>query len=159
MIDWRGNAYEVGSTVLYPRMSGRSCEMTEATVSDIKSVIVDVDKMEDWDTYDKRIGVPHNISRYGSAEYSAWAEVAKALRASNPRLVWTEQREDITVYLLPINSSRFRTGKINRDKENERAWERFDNGEVFGTDREQFAKWHREQKPVRITIVQNITAL
>jgi hypothetical protein len=33
--DWRGNAYTIGDTVLYPRMSGRSCEMAEATVADI----------------------------------------------------------------------------------------------------------------------------
>ena len=33
--DWRGNTYTVGSTVLYPRMSGRSVEMCEATVERI----------------------------------------------------------------------------------------------------------------------------
>lgn len=34
--DWRGNTYDVGSTVLYPRMSGRSCEMQEGIVLEIK---------------------------------------------------------------------------------------------------------------------------
>ena len=33
--DWRGHSYEVGDLVLYPRMSGRSVEMMEATVVDI----------------------------------------------------------------------------------------------------------------------------
>lgn len=34
--DFRGNTYGVGDTVLYPRMSGRSCELQEGTVVEIK---------------------------------------------------------------------------------------------------------------------------
>lgn len=33
--DWRGNLIVEGATVLYPRMSGRSVEMREATVLEI----------------------------------------------------------------------------------------------------------------------------
>jgi hypothetical protein len=39
LTDWRGNEYGVGDTILYARMSGRSCEISEATVVDI------------WETY------------------------------------------------------------------------------------------------------------
>lgn len=35
LTDWRGNQFTVGSLVLYPRMSGRSAEIQEATVTDI----------------------------------------------------------------------------------------------------------------------------
>ena len=35
-IDWRGVAVGVGDTVLYPRVSGRSCEMQEGTVLSIR---------------------------------------------------------------------------------------------------------------------------
>lgn len=35
VVDWRGNEIRVGSTVLYPRMSGRSCEIQEGTVEAI----------------------------------------------------------------------------------------------------------------------------
>ncbi|MEU7096037.1 hypothetical protein [Kitasatospora aureofaciens] len=39
LTDWRGNEYGVGDIILYPRISGRSCEISEATVVDI------------WETY------------------------------------------------------------------------------------------------------------
>lgn len=35
VVDWRGNEIRVGSTVVYPRMSGRSCEIQEGTVEAI----------------------------------------------------------------------------------------------------------------------------
>jgi hypothetical protein len=34
--DFRGKEYNVGDIILYPRMSGRSCEMQEAEVVQIK---------------------------------------------------------------------------------------------------------------------------
>ncbi|MFI6813242.1 hypothetical protein ACIBG7_12560 [Nonomuraea sp. NPDC050328] len=39
--DWRGNTYTIGTTVLYPRMSSRSCEITEGVVIDIWDAIYD----------------------------------------------------------------------------------------------------------------------
>lgn len=36
VIDWRGNPVKVGSRVLYPRMSGRSCEMQEGIIEEVK---------------------------------------------------------------------------------------------------------------------------
>lgn len=33
--DWRGHDYTVGDTILYARMSGRSCEMAEGIVEDL----------------------------------------------------------------------------------------------------------------------------
>lgn len=44
MKDWRGNEYYIGSTVIYPRASGRSVEITEAVVEDIYMVYYHKDK-------------------------------------------------------------------------------------------------------------------
>ncbi|MFI6485211.1 hypothetical protein ACIBH1_45385 [Nonomuraea sp. NPDC050663] len=41
LTDWRGNPYTVGTTVLYPRMSGRSCEICEGVVVDIWEAVYD----------------------------------------------------------------------------------------------------------------------
>lgn len=50
LTDWRGNEYGIGDTVLYPRTSGRSVEMSEATVADIYHVYYgDNYKWERWD--------------------------------------------------------------------------------------------------------------
>lgn len=38
LIDWRGNNYEVGDTILYPATFGSTAEMAEATVLDIISI-------------------------------------------------------------------------------------------------------------------------
>jgi hypothetical protein len=36
--DWRGNEIRVGTLVLYPRMSGRSCEIQEGYVEQLSPV-------------------------------------------------------------------------------------------------------------------------
>lgn len=38
-LDFRGNYIHKGDTILYPRMSGRSVEMTEATVLEVKAYL------------------------------------------------------------------------------------------------------------------------
>ncbi|TDB90942.1 hypothetical protein E1264_03815 [Actinomadura sp. KC216] len=48
LTDWRGNEYGVGDLVLYPRMSGRSCEVREARVLDIWQVHYDDYKWKRW---------------------------------------------------------------------------------------------------------------
>ncbi|MGZ0151890.1 hypothetical protein ACXJJ3_32870 [Kribbella sp. WER1] len=48
--DWRGNTYTEGSTVLYPRQSGRCVEMREATVLQI------TDKEEGYYVFDRDAG-------------------------------------------------------------------------------------------------------
>jgi hypothetical protein len=54
--DWRGNAYTIGDRILYPRMSGRSCEMQEGRVTKINRD--DKGKVSS-------VGVqPHRSSRY-----------------------------------------------------------------------------------------------
>lgn len=179
MIDWRGNHYDVGSTVLYPRASGRSVEMTEAEVVDIKVKLVDVVWNENQYDWDKRIGLPkfegiqfkpetknpgYGYRSYArnerTPEYEEWQSKCSAMRQENPRLTETTVREDFTVMLLPINSSRFHTGKIEKEASRERALERFDKGETtYASSRAEVEKWYKDQKPVRITIIENITAI
>ncbi|MGI5281692.1 hypothetical protein ACQEVF_59125 [Nonomuraea polychroma] len=43
LTDWRGNPYTVGTTIYYPRMSGRSCEIQEGVVIDIWDAVWDRD--------------------------------------------------------------------------------------------------------------------
>lgn len=37
--DWRGHDYTVGDTILYARMSGRSCEMAEGVIVDLMVMV------------------------------------------------------------------------------------------------------------------------
>lgn len=46
LTDWRGNEYGIGDLVLYPRMSGRSCEMQEGTVTSVHLVYRDPERWE-----------------------------------------------------------------------------------------------------------------
>jgi hypothetical protein len=39
MTDWRGNEYDTGSLIVYPAMSGRSCEIVEAVVVEVYGVV------------------------------------------------------------------------------------------------------------------------
>jgi hypothetical protein len=48
LTDWRGNEYGVGDTVLYPRVSGRSAEISEGTVTDIYQVYYGDFKWRRW---------------------------------------------------------------------------------------------------------------
>ncbi|MFI6497146.1 hypothetical protein [Nonomuraea typhae] len=43
LTDWRGNPFTIGTTIFYPRMSGRSCEIQEGVVIDIWDAVYDRD--------------------------------------------------------------------------------------------------------------------
>ena len=49
MKDWRGNEYDVGSTVVYPRQSGRSVTMVEGVVRKIEPA-TEPDYTKDYDS-------------------------------------------------------------------------------------------------------------
>ncbi|MBG0818349.1 hypothetical protein [Planomonospora sp. ID82291] len=51
MTDFRGNPYTVGTTIVYARMSGRSCELQEAVTCDIWRTYRDRDTWT-WKRYD-----------------------------------------------------------------------------------------------------------
>lgn len=52
LTDWRGNPYAIGTLILYPRMSGRSCEVQEGTVLDIYEAVYDRRNHRGWTRYD-----------------------------------------------------------------------------------------------------------
>ncbi|GAA4946259.1 hypothetical protein HD597_006786 [Nonomuraea thailandensis] len=51
LTDWRGNPYTVGTTVFYPRMSDRSCEIQEGVVIDIWDAVYEYGKWR-WVRFD-----------------------------------------------------------------------------------------------------------
>ncbi|MFI9553691.1 hypothetical protein [Nonomuraea endophytica] len=51
LTDWRGNTYTVGTTIFYPRMSGRSCEIQEGQVIEIWEAVFDNRKYR-WVRFD-----------------------------------------------------------------------------------------------------------
>ena len=46
--DWRGNLYTIGTTIFYPRMSGRSCEIQGGVVLDIWEAVYDIVNFNGW---------------------------------------------------------------------------------------------------------------
>jgi len=58
--DWRGNDFTVGDTILYARMSGRSCEMAEGVVVDLFVVYRDPDKYK-WTRLPEGDPVPEHL--------------------------------------------------------------------------------------------------
>lgn len=55
MTDWRGRSYQTGDGIVYPRMSGRSCEMSDGMVTDIWETRRDREK---WEWVRKDPGAP-----------------------------------------------------------------------------------------------------
>lgn len=81
--DFRGNEYGIGDTVLYPRMSGQSCEIQEGTVLDFKP-------FEDT----RRVPNPH-FDQYQPADWQ-----------HNPSTI-TEKFTNHKVKIQPTRSTRF----------------------------------------------------
>lgn len=99
IVDFRGNIYRVGDTVVYPRMSGRSCELQEAIVVEIK---------------------PFNDTRY--VENPAFDPNAPSdnYRKVNQRHI-PETFINYKVKVLPTRNSRgfYRTGTNSYDQDKE----------------------------------------
>jgi len=79
LIDWRGNVYTVGDTILYPRASGRSLEMQEGRVVAIKPynfkryVYSDSDEVEEM-RYKVQVD-PIRSSRFSTGGYRSVEKV------------------------------------------------------------------------------------
>lgn len=73
VIDWRGNPIRVGTCVLYPRMSGRSVEMQEGFVEEIKPV---VRERYNYETKEREPVTEYSfkITRDRSSRFDKWAE-------------------------------------------------------------------------------------
>lgn len=95
--DFRGNEYKVGDIILYPRMSGRSCEMQEAIVLEIKEF---EDTRWIWNPYYDKNVPPHPVT--------------------NPRTL-DEKFTNFKVRVQPTRSSRdfYRTGTGAGDNKND----------------------------------------
>lgn len=65
--DWRGNDYTEGDTILYARMSGRSCEMAEGVVVELREFYYSDDYK--WEKLEPGEPVPvHNVWRWRHRE-------------------------------------------------------------------------------------------
>lgn len=101
-VDFRGNEIRVGDTVLYPRMSGRSCEMTEAQVVDI--IINEDGRRVDNPEHDEWVQRRKEQAKQAGQRY--WFEVEAP--ASDPRPEGMITVPAWKFRLLPLRSTRFR---------------------------------------------------
>lgn len=92
-LDWRGNLIKEGATVLYPRQSGHSVEMAEATVLEVWR------NERDRVTYDWDVAVPE--MRYGkAAQYVFKLEPngrgSRGFGSGRQKPVWIQTGENVT---------------------------------------------------------------
>lgn len=139
MRDWRGQTYAVGSLVLYPRTSGHSLEMCEGRVIEIIEKVEEEPRYENWLDFSER---------------KKRAEADGFDPSSLRRLSWTEDVVHHTVIIMPERTSRFNygVGIENHEKARQSALER-------GKTQAEVDKMYPPQKPVRIQITMNITAI
>ena len=89
MIDWRGNFYEVGSTVLYPRASGRSVEITEGTVLEIVEVPDSWVFIPETTTWGRGVGYKVKVQPHGRGS-------RRFYRGDDLKPVWILKSENVT---------------------------------------------------------------
>lgn len=114
-VDFRGNEIRVGDTVLYPRMSGRSCEMTEAEVVDIiaheKGRRVENPAWEEWRER-RKAATPDGERWYNQPDpeddprpeayiaVPAWKFKLRRLRSTRFKMYpWSDPERPVTVQL------------------------------------------------------------
>lgn len=102
-VDWRGIVFNVGELVLYPRMSGRSCEIQEGTVLAIKERHYFRQKFVGWSgeqfksdrlyedvpAFDRKVNIKPTHSSRNFGHYS-WQTEAES------RPVWIQIGENVT---------------------------------------------------------------
>lgn len=105
-VDFRGNEIRVGDTVLYPRMSGRSVEMTEARVERIdvnpKGRRIQNPAHEEW-LQAWRDATPEGIRHWDTPRPAGEPEMMISIPA------WKFS-------LLPLRSTRFTRWWASRDR-------------------------------------------
>lgn len=77
MKDWLGQEYDVGDTVIYAAMSGRSVTMVLATVvkfNDSRSVTVQPERSSRWKQHHGRTRYIDNRTGRGIDPYAGWDE-------------------------------------------------------------------------------------
>lgn len=150
--DWRGNDFTVGDTILYARMSGRSCEMAEGIVEDLFVVYNDPDKYK-WVRLPENGPVPtHEVWRWRNPEtgelkwgYGGWGDREGYERVQVTEPVETERRAKI----MPT----CRTSRFNSYEERHR---KFIYDEKAGTGEFVDAG---PRKAISLSVTESITAI
>lgn len=145
--DWRGHDYTVGDTILYARMSGRSCEMAEGVVVDLMVMIYPEGKYK-WTRLPDDSPVPEKL---------VWQYVNPENPddrcTSYPREGW--ERKQV---MVPIENERraliqptLRTSRFNSYEARRTKWvydEENHTGEFVDAG---------PAKPIRLTVTESIT--
>jgi hypothetical protein len=129
--DWRGNDFTVGDTVLYARLSGRSCEMAEGVVTDLMVMYRDPDKYE-WARLPEGEAVPEKLE---------WRWVnpdnPDDLRFRCPQESWRDSKKQVSV---PVENER--RAKIMPAMRTSR-----------------FNSYDKDVQPVTLRVTESITAI
>lgn len=146
--DWRGNTYAVGSLVLYPRLSGRSCHMCEGTVTEM------------WETYR---GDSYKWVRLVPSELPPFVKRYAWFRVGSDAQIEPGRVQDI-----PRDAREYREYETDEREKTERRIKimptgrssRFEAYHNQKWDREQQALVDTEQKPVTLSAnVESVTAV
>lgn len=131
LTDWRGNDYTIGDTVLYPRTSGRSVEMSEGVVLEI---------VRGWG------GMYNSFTRLAEDEDPPEIRQRDGWDHEARETIWTTVTAPVVyrVKLKPSGRTSRNFGYYSDWERNEETGRREHTGDV---------------KPVTIQNVQNITAL
>jgi len=178
LIDWRGNPYTVGSKVIYAAMSGRSVELQEAEVLEIKTVYRN-NYTGKWVTYKEGDPIPREMEY--DYDNKSWAPTGDEITKFETRVklqptrkgsrnfsmredteTWYENKHtgerkdwkwiDETYYLPAAIKAHQETGSRYHNRYREIAAEIDKDG------------WERKEKyvlpkPVNLTVIDNITVI
>jgi hypothetical protein len=139
--DWRGNAYMVGSLVLYPRLDGRSCEIAEGRVLDLYEVYRDEDYK--WHKLAAGEEAPlHEVMRWMCIETREVQQLHDELHSER---TWvTEPREtERRAKIMP-------TGRTSRFARWDKKWQ-------WNEETQQGGFVDAEPRPVTLIITKSIT--
>jgi len=155
--DWRGHEYTIGDTVLYARLSGRSCEMAEGVVTDLFEVYYCSDTYK-WKRVDSLLGPPFK-RKYGWIDAQGKLRPDAGLSNSQARANgwnWEEYisnercRTERRAKIMPGRTSRFNSYE---DRGRKWAWdEATKTGEYHSVPDE-------DLKPITLKICESITAI
>ncbi len=174
LTDWRGNTYREGSNVIYAAMSGRSVELQEATVLEIKTVYRDPDQYK-WVKLEEHQPIPrqrrwdHDKQEYVYNGEEVKTEVRVKLQPTRKGSRNFSMREDSKVTYIDPEGKEYSYKEMDAVLSAEHGpsleWGTEKNG--WKNIRHWWPKdfgWQRKEKyvlpkPVTLTVIDNITVI
>ncbi len=147
--DWRGNDYTVGDTILFARMSGRSCEMAEGVIVDLMVMCYGDDyawkRVPDGEPVPEKL-VYQYVNPENPAEYSSYQRNGK--NWDHRQIMVPVQSERRAKIMPTLRTSRFRSYEARQTK-----WvydEKTNTGAFIDAG---------PRKPVTLRVTESITAI